>query len=107
MKIELRYAAHPNDFKGYDTEKIRKEFLIEKVFIEDEISLVYSLYDRYMVGGAMPVKTQLRLESPDELKAEQFLDRREIGIIVPELDRRDKWPEVPWSDADREVLADG
>ncbi len=81
MKIELRYAAHPNDFKGYDTDKIRKEFLVEKVFLEDEINLVYSLYDRYMVGGAMPVKTQLRLESPDELKAEQFLDRREIGII--------------------------
>jgi 4-deoxy-L-threo-5-hexosulose-uronate ketol-isomerase len=38
-------------------------------------------HDRYMVGGAMPVKTSLKLESPDELKAEQFLDRREIGII--------------------------
>jgi len=81
MKVELRYASHPDDFKGYDTERLRKDFLIEEVFLEDEISLVYSLYDRYMVGGAMPVNKSLRLETPDDLKAEHFLDRREIGII--------------------------
>lgn len=81
MKIELRYACHPQDFKNYGTEKIRQEFLIEKVFIKNEISLVYSLNDRYIVGGAMPVTKPLKLETADELKAEQFLDRREIGII--------------------------
>jgi len=81
MKVELRYSSHPQDFKGYGTEKLRNEFLIENVFVADEISLVYSMYDRYMVGGAMPVKKQLRLETVDELKAEQFLDRREMGII--------------------------
>ena len=81
MKTELRYASHPLDFKSYDTEKIRKEFLIEKVFIPDEISLVYSLYDRYMVGGAMPVKKSLKLVSSDDLKATYFLERREIGMI--------------------------
>jgi len=81
MKVELRYASHPQDFMGYGTEKLRNEFLIENVFVADEISLVYSMYDRYMVGGAMPVKKQLRLETVDELKAEQFLDRREMGII--------------------------
>lgn len=81
MKIELRYAAHPDDVKKYDTEKLRKEFLIENIFIPDEISLVYSLYDRYIVGGAMPVTKALKLESPDELKSEQFLHRREMGII--------------------------
>jgi len=81
MKLELRYAAHPDDVKTYDTEKLRKEFLIENVFIADEISLVYSMYDRYIVGGAMPVRKELKLETSDELKAEQFLDRREMGII--------------------------
>jgi len=81
MKVELRYASHPADVKAYDTERLRKEFLIEKVFIEDEISLVYSLYDRFMAGGAMPVKKGLKLETPDELKSQQFLDRREMGII--------------------------
>jgi 4-deoxy-L-threo-5-hexosulose-uronate ketol-isomerase len=81
MKIELRYAAHPQDVKNYDTDKLRKEFLIESVFIPDEISLVYSMYDRLIVGGAMPVKRPLKLETVDELKSEQFLDRREMGII--------------------------
>lgn len=81
MNLELRYAVHPQDFKSYDTEKLRTEFLIEKIFIPDEISLVYSMYDRYMVGGAMPLKEALKLESADELKSQQFLDRREMGII--------------------------
>jgi len=81
MKVELRYAGHPADVKSYDTERIREEFLIENIFIKDEISLVYSLYDRYMVGGAMPVTKSLKLEPVDELKATEFLDRREMGII--------------------------
>jgi 4-deoxy-L-threo-5-hexosulose-uronate ketol-isomerase len=81
MKIELRYASHPDDFRSYGTGKLRKEFLIENVFLADDISLVYSMYDRYIVGGAMPVNKSLKLETVDELKAEQFLDRREMGII--------------------------
>ena len=81
MKTELRYAAHPDDFKNYNTGRIREEFLIENLFIADEISLVYSLYDRYIVGGAMPVTCELALESTAELKSESFLDRREMGII--------------------------
>jgi 4-deoxy-L-threo-5-hexosulose-uronate ketol-isomerase len=81
MKIELRYASHPEDFKSYGTDKLRKEFLIENIFIKDEISLVYSMYDRYIVGGAMPVDNTLQLEPFGELKAKHFLDRREIGLI--------------------------
>jgi len=81
MKLELRYASHPQDFKAYDTNKIRKEFLIENVFVADDISLVYSMYDRYIVGGAMPVKSELSLESADHLKASYFLERREMGMI--------------------------
>jgi len=81
MKTELRYAGHPADVKGYDTERIRREFLVSDVFVQDEISLVYSLYDRYIVGGVMPVERTLRLEPVDELKATEFLDRREMGLI--------------------------
>ena len=81
MKTEIRYAAHPVDVKNYDTGRLRKEFLIEKIFIADEICLVYSMYDRYMVGGAMPVTKPLKLETVDDLKAADFLDRREMGII--------------------------
>ncbi|MFT3738731.1 MAG: 5-dehydro-4-deoxy-D-glucuronate isomerase [Breznakibacter sp.] len=81
MKYEIRYASHPADAKSYDTERIRKEFLIPKVFEADEVSLVYSMYDRYIVGGAMPVSKALKLETIDELKADYFLRRREMGMI--------------------------
>ncbi len=81
MKTELRYAVHPDDFIHYDTRKIRKEFLVETIFIPDETTLVYSLIDRFIVGGAMPVSKTLTLRAPDELKATAFLDRREMGII--------------------------
>ncbi|MDX9812041.1 MAG: 5-dehydro-4-deoxy-D-glucuronate isomerase [Bacteroidales bacterium] len=81
MKAELRNAVHPDDFKSYGTEKIRKEFLIEKIFEKDEILVVYSMYDRYMVGGVMPVSKALELETTDDLKASFFLERREMGMI--------------------------
>ena len=43
---ELRYAAHPEDAKQYDTKRIRRDFLIEKVFTPNEVNMVYSMYDR-------------------------------------------------------------
>lgn len=81
MITEMRYSGHPEDVKHYDTEKIRKEFLIENVFLPDEITFVYSMYDRIMAGGAMPVKKALTLEAVDLVKASFFLERREMGII--------------------------
>ena len=78
---EIRYAAHPEDAKSYDTARIRRDFLIEKVFAADEVNMVYSMYDRMVVGGAMPVKESLKLEAIDPLKAEYFTTRREIGIF--------------------------
>ena len=81
MKFNERYAVHPKDFKKFDTNRIRKEFLVKEVFVRDEICLTYSLYDRYVVGGAHPVNKKLELESFDSLKADNFLARREMGII--------------------------
>ena len=81
MKFNERYAVHPKDFKKYDTGKIRKEFLVTEVFKEDEIILEYSLYDRYIVGGAHPVSGPLALESFYSLKSDTFLARREMGVI--------------------------
>jgi 4-deoxy-L-threo-5-hexosulose-uronate ketol-isomerase len=81
MKTELRYAAHPLDVKKYDTGKLRSEFLIENIFLKDEICLTYSMYDRYIVGGAYPVTKPLLLDTFSELKADNFLNRREMGII--------------------------
>lgn len=81
MKTEVRYAHHPGDVRSYDTMHLRKEFLIEKVFEPGEICLVYTMYDRYIAGGAMPAASPLKLETFDALKAGYFLERREMGII--------------------------
>lgn len=78
---EIRYASHPEDAKHYDTARIRRDFLIERVFADNEVNLVYSMYDRMVVGGAKPVGEVLLLEAIDPLKAPFFTTRREIGIF--------------------------
>lgn len=78
---ELRYASNPVDAKTYDTSRLRKDFLIETLFVADEVNMVYSMYDRMIVGGAMPAKEKLKLEAIDPLKAPYFTTRREIGIF--------------------------
>ena len=77
---EIRYAAHPEDVKHYDTQRLRRDFLIENLFAKDEVNMVYSMYDRIVVGGAMPVKEALTLEAIDPLKAPCFTQRREVGV---------------------------
>lgn len=79
--IVTRYGAHPDDVKGYDTQKLRDHFLIENLFQDDKITGVYSMFDRYIVGGIAPVNKSLELETVDQLKAAYFLERRELGII--------------------------
>ncbi len=79
--FEERFATNPADFATYSTERIRKDFLIDNLFRENHIHLVYSHYDRYIVGGAFPQSAELKLESFDLLKADYFLARRELGII--------------------------
>ena len=80
-KSEFRYAHHPEDAKRYTTQELRDHFLIPELFVKDEINLTYTMYDRYIAGGAFPVDKALTLEAIDELKAELFLDRRELGVI--------------------------
>ena len=76
----IRYAAHPEDAKHYDTARLRRDFLIETIFASNEVNMVYSMYDRMIVGGAMPAGEALKLEAIDPLKADFFTTRREIGI---------------------------
>lgn len=81
MKFDVRYANHPDDSKRYDTAELRKKYLIEKLFEEDEILLTYSHQDRIIAGGAMPVKKTLSLGTFKELATDYFLERREMGVI--------------------------
>ena len=77
----IQRACHPDDVKNYDTQRLRDSFITEKVMAPGKILLTYSMYDRLIFGGAMPVGKALKLESIDALKAPYFLFSRELGII--------------------------
>ena len=79
--MELRTACSPKDEKYYDTKRLREEFLIDDLFKVDDIKLVYSHIDRIITGSAVPVSKELKLTAGDELRAEYFLQRREMGVI--------------------------
>ena len=79
--MEIRMQASPRDVKNYATDRLREEFLIQNIFVEDTIKMVYSHADRIIVGSAMPVEQKIKLEAGSELRAEYFLQRREMGVI--------------------------
>lgn len=81
MKLDVRYANHPEDTKYYTTEELRDHFLVKQVFIEDTINFVYSHQDRIMAGGIVPVKDELSLEAGKEMGVNFFLQSRELGAI--------------------------
>jgi 4-deoxy-L-threo-5-hexosulose-uronate ketol-isomerase len=78
--MELRTASNPKDVKTYDTTRLREEFLIQGLFVTGGVKTVYSHVDRIITGSACPVKP-VTLEAGKELRAEYFLERREMGII--------------------------
>jgi 4-deoxy-L-threo-5-hexosulose-uronate ketol-isomerase len=80
-RIDERQAAHPRDVRAYDTNGLREDFLIERVFAQGEISLTYSHYDRMIVGGAMPTTAALALQPYAPTGTPFFLARRELGVI--------------------------
>jgi 4-deoxy-L-threo-5-hexosulose-uronate ketol-isomerase len=79
--MEQLYALGPDEVKGFTTEEIRKNFLIETLFTEGKVEFTYTHYDRMMIGGAHPGTSGVKLETYPELRSEYFLERREIGII--------------------------
>ncbi|MCJ8343290.1 MAG: 5-dehydro-4-deoxy-D-glucuronate isomerase [Cetobacterium sp.] len=81
MKLDVRYANHPEDSKHYTTEELRKHYLINTMFVADEAQLTYSHVDRIIAGGIMPVEKNIKLEGSKELGSEFFLERRELGVI--------------------------
>lgn len=82
--IEERWGTHPDDVKKYDTTQLRKEFLVEKLFDADSVLMTYTHNDRLIIGGALPVKEALKLETVDLIRSEYFCERRELGIICIE-----------------------
>lgn len=79
--MEVRFQQSPKETRQMNTQELREHFLMEQLMEDDKINLVYSHYDRVIIGGAKPVKTVLQLQTDPELRAGYFLERREIGII--------------------------
>ncbi len=79
--MDIRFAANPADFKHYTTDRLRQDFLMESLFVVGDLNLVYSHYDRVITGGVVPTIGQIGLSNPAPLRADYFLERRELGII--------------------------
>ncbi len=79
--MEIRFQNSPKEVKGMSTEELRSNFLIQHLMKRDALSLVYSHYDRVIVGGVIPVQQKITLHNEAELRADYFLQRRELGII--------------------------
>jgi 4-deoxy-L-threo-5-hexosulose-uronate ketol-isomerase len=79
--VQTRYATHPDELLGLTPEGLRDRFLVEDLFAAGEVRLVHSHHDRLVVGGAVPAGGSLTLPTPDQLRAERFLDRRELAVV--------------------------
>ncbi len=79
--MQVRFQNSPAETKGMTTEQLRKNFLIEGLMQPGTIQLTYSHYDRMIVGGVVPTSDAINLPKEEELKANFFLERREMGII--------------------------
>lgn len=81
LTVETRHAVHPVHAKHMDTATLRANFLASNLFQDGEIRLVYTHYDRFVMGGATPAGGKLTLDHVAETKTASFLDRREMGIV--------------------------
>ncbi|WP_116125078.1 5-dehydro-4-deoxy-D-glucuronate isomerase [Lewinella sp. IMCC34183] len=79
--METRYETHPTHFRRLDSQEIRDEFLATGLMESGQLKLVHTHYDRFIFGGAVPAGGPLKLENDDSLRAEYFLERRELGIL--------------------------
>lgn len=80
-EYSTRYAIHEDHYRGMTTSELRKNFLVENLFVADSVQLTYTHYERLVVGGAWPVSGPVKLETIDAVKADHFLARRELGAI--------------------------
>lgn len=81
LTVETRHAIHQDHAKTMDTDALRQHFLTQGMFADGEIRLVYTHYDRFVMGGAVPNGGELTLDKVEETKTPSFLDRREMGIV--------------------------
>jgi len=94
--MDVRFSTDPSGFRRMTTEELRKSFLMDHLFVPDEIPMVYSDIDRSITGSAVPVKGALKLlGTKKEMAAEYFAERREIGRGVKEIEFRSSRSDTP------------
>lgn len=81
QNMDTRYTHSPKDISHYSTEELREEFLVEKVFVPNEVSLTYTHNDRMIFGGVTPTTESLEIILNKELGVDYFLERHELGVI--------------------------
>ncbi len=81
LSVTTRYATDPEATKAMDTAALRETFLADGMFAQGEIRLIYSHYDRMIVGGAVPDGGTFVLDEVKECGTASILDRREMGIL--------------------------
>ncbi len=80
--MDVRFTTDKSSYKRMTTDELKKLFLIDKLFVDDEIYMLYSDIDRSITGSAVPKDKSLVLQSSKkEMAADYFLERREMGII--------------------------
>ncbi len=79
--MEQRYATSPQQLPTFDTADLRAQYLVENLFTPGEVTACYTHHDRVVLGGAAPVGEPLLLPTYDELRADFFLENREVGIV--------------------------
>jgi 4-deoxy-L-threo-5-hexosulose-uronate ketol-isomerase len=79
--MNSRYESSPREVERMNTKELRENFLVQNLFVPNEIKLTYTHYDRMVTGGASPINFPLSLIAPEDLKSNFFLERRELGII--------------------------
>ena len=79
--MKQRYHNSQKEVKGMNTAELREQFLVDELMKFGEITFTYSHYDRVIIGGAVPNTKILSLENFPMLRAEYFLERREMGVI--------------------------
>src|SRR5258706_13802403 len=79
--VQTRHPTPPAEFGELDSTGLRERFLVDDLFADGEVRLPYSHHDRMVIGGAVPAGRALTLPVPEQLRAAQFTDRRELAVV--------------------------
>lgn len=80
--MDIRYSVSPQTTAELGTGELRRQFLVERVFVDDTVTWTYAQDDRMMLGGCTPRGTTVALDSVPALTGtEHVLARRELGVF--------------------------